>query len=305
MNKKILTLLTLSMLAACGKAPDGPKKFQQEALMPDGSNVAGVYKAELMPVNVNLNFLRIGNATVSREGDTFSATVQLDVGPKNVWHRQGVYSGKRCPNINDDANKDGFIDGAEAASVVGEMVLPLDGGLDSISEGRNQYPTGNFEKGAYTYKRTASFSRMFADLNKPEGIGFISRVIVIQGVAEETFLAPSFNSNSPMSAHKSAIIACGIYWATAEAPVNDGSTSVGSVTSGTWIDGPGNQTPTPTPTPVPLPEPNPEPTDPDVDPFPEPQPRPRPEPTPEPEEEDEDDSPWDWEWPWNNGDDDN
>lgn len=168
---------------------------------------------------------------INREGDSFKASVKLKYGPKSTPHIQAIYTGRRCPGISDDLNKDAFIDMKEALVAIGQITIPLDSNLDSQTEGGSQYPMGD-EKGKYFYEAQASFERMFADLKTEDkdpsdniikleandGLTFPGRVVLIQGVSESMKLPATVKAPDGQDLHKSLPVACGIIWKVKEIP---------------------------------------------------------------------------------------
>ncbi len=284
---KILALLSLLILIACGKAPEPDNgSVQNEALMPDGSNVSGPYVAKLMPVNHNFHFQTLGNVHITRDGDSFGVMVKMEHSGDNVWHRQDVYLGTRCPMLQDDTNHDGYIDIIEGRAAFGAIILPLDGDIDSQYGGRNEYPAASGE-GDYTYIRTGSFDRFFQDIKSEDenlsdqivkidsgdGVSFLNKVVIVQGLADNVLLPPSVASENGLSPHTTLPIACGYFKRTTSVP-----TELANRTGNTRVVAPRTPAPTPTPTPIPTPT--------------DPAPTPDPIPTPEPEEDDDEDDGW-------------
>ncbi|WPU66770.1 hypothetical protein [Peredibacter starrii] len=238
--KSTLSIASLCLLASCGSSDSGPSNTeagftQNETIQADGSNINGAYVAEMYPLNYNLHFKQVGKAALVRDGDSFKAMVGLKYGPKNVEHAQAVYTGRRCPNVNDDLNKDAYIDMREAMIAIGQISIPLDGSLDSQTGGSGQYPTGDATKGMYYYEQSASFERMFADLKAPDtdptdniiklgendGLTFPGRVVLIQGVHKDLKLpATVMGLEGDSSVHESLPIACGILWKVPELPTD-------------------------------------------------------------------------------------
>ncbi|WP_408095753.1 hypothetical protein ACJVC5_11970 [Peredibacter sp. HCB2-198] len=229
--KSTLSIASLCLLASCGSSDSGSSSTgagftQNETIQADGSNINGVYVAQMYPMNYNLHFKQVGKTALVREGDSFKAIVNYQYGPKNVEHIQAVYTGRRCPNINDDLNKDAYIDMREAMIAIGQISIPLDGSLDSQTGGGSQYPMSD-DKGKYYYEQSASFERMFADLKTPDtdptdniiklgendGLTFPGRVVLIQGVQKEMKLpATVMGQEGESDVHESLPIACGILW---------------------------------------------------------------------------------------------
>lgn len=240
--KKSLPLLSLCLMVSCGEAIDsksspsaqtpGNETTQNEIIVSDGSNINGFYAADLAPVNYNLHFLKVGAAGVERDNDRFSAYVRLKYGPKDIEHTQAIYTGRRCPNINDDLNKDAYIDIKEALIAIGKITIPLDDNIESQEEGQYQYPRGDVNTGKYYYERTASFERMFADLKsedtdaedniikipEDDGLTFPGRVVLIQGASEKKELPETVASFEGVSPYKTIPVACGILWKVKERP---------------------------------------------------------------------------------------
>lgn len=248
----ILSLITLSMMvSSCGKSSSGAGKQQQqqdtgtpsgpnpgrtinqnETIQADGSNIQGIYGTVLLPVNFNLHFKKVGTASLQREGDAFTARVDLKYGPRETRVKQAVYTGRRCPNLNDDLNKDAYIDIQEAMLAIGSISIPLDGSLDAQAEGSETLPTGDAINGVYTYNVVASFSRMFADLKLPDedagdnmiklgaedGLTFPGRVVLLTGVPESLFIPPTVAGLGDAPVKSTVPLACGVLWKMDELP---------------------------------------------------------------------------------------
>ncbi len=288
-----LPLMTslLILAAACGKAGTPTGLPYREELRADGSNINGTYSADLFPVNINLHAPKAGKATFTRAGDELTARVKLDVGAKGAFYRQAVYWGNRCPGIESDQNKDGYLDMTEIEATLGDVIIPLDGDLDSQSAGTGNYPTGN-ERGSFFYKRTASFSRFFEDLKDidpntndrvrkledQQGFTFLGKVVLIQGASADFNIPATVSSYYGLSRERSLPIACGIFFRSGSALSDEAETTI--VTSGEPTDSP--DVPTPTDPTIPSPEP-------EVNPFPTPNPIPTPVPQPRPAPEDDED----------------
>ncbi|MGE3608383.1 MAG: hypothetical protein AB7I27_02255 [Bacteriovoracaceae bacterium] len=227
--KNLILLLPISLLVACGKSKP-PMTIQElnqnEVVTPDGSNIQGLYAADLWPINFNLNFSRVGVAGISRDGDNFEAMVKLKYGPKGIKHSQAIYTGRRCPTLQDDLNKDAYIDMQEALMAIGRVTIPLDADLSSQKSGYGIFPIGNANNGRYFYQETTSFEKMFSDLKNedldtedqfekiPEnnGLTFPGRVILIQGATEKGTLPETIAAPTGEGIRESMPIACGILW---------------------------------------------------------------------------------------------
>jgi hypothetical protein len=235
----LLSVLLLVFIASCGGKNSGSSGSdsnnlvnQNETMMPDGSNVQGIYATDLWPQNFNLHLKKVGVAAVERNGDEFKALVKMDNGSKGTQMRQAIYYGRRCPNINDDLNHDAYIDIQEARIAIGMITIPLDANLDSQERGSREFPVGSSSRGSFNYHKTASFSRMFADLKEPDqdfsdditkllpqdGLTLPGRVVLVQGVSSDTILPGTVAGQNGMSAHESIPMGCGIIWKVTSLP---------------------------------------------------------------------------------------
>lgn len=234
--KLTLPLATLCLFTSCGRSlnqagsSSTPSQEevsnQNETIVSDGSNIKGFYAADLYPINYNLHFRKVGLAGVEREEDRFSAYVKLQYGHKGIEHRQAIYTGRRCPNIKDDLNKDAYIDIREAMVAMGKITIPLDDNIDSQMEGQNQNPIGDINTGKYFYERTASFDRMFSDLkgvdhdpedliikiSEEDGLTFPGRIVLIQGANNKKELPKTVATMEGLTPYESIPVACGVLW---------------------------------------------------------------------------------------------
>lgn len=230
--KKSVSLLSLALLVSCvdgkntsNKETSGSSGINQnETVMADGSNVQGLYSAPIWPMNTNLHFKEIGTVGVARLDDTFTAAVNFQYGPKDTAVRQAIYTGRRCPNLNDDINKDAYIDILEARAAIGQITVPFDMDLDSQMGGAGQYPRVD-GTGKMMYSQSASFSRMFEDLSsgvdldpsdqivkQDQGITFPGRVVLFQGVAKSVALPETVGTTDGMDKYDSIPVGCAVLW---------------------------------------------------------------------------------------------
>lgn len=239
---KLLPLFLFCFVLACGKAKDdkntaspnnGPGEINQnETIMADGSNINGIYATDLVPLNKNIHMKKTGAAAVQRDGDVFSVTVKMKSGQRATEFKQAIYTGRRCPNIKDDLNKDAYVDINEAMVAIGKIVIPLDANLDSQFAGNNVYPAGDEIAGSFFYKTTASFARMFADLKTPdedindniiklgaeEGLSFPGRIIMLQGINKDVYIPETVATNEEGNVHQMTPVACGVLWKVEKMP---------------------------------------------------------------------------------------
>lgn len=233
-----LSVLPVLMFASCADSPSSLNSSssggsgvinQNEVIEPDGSNVQGHYAAEIWPMNHNLHFKSIGTVGVTREGDSFTARIRFKYGPKDTVVKAAIYNARRCPNINDDINKDAYIDIMESRLVTGKMLIPLDGDLDSQSAGRYEYPRVD-ANGKVFYSKSASFSRMFEDLKngmggddymklkEDEGFTLPGRIVMFQGMSKKVNLPDSVRTTGGESKYETIPIGCAVLWKVDELP---------------------------------------------------------------------------------------
>lgn len=223
----------LALLISCGKKDDDPYQ-----LMRQDTTQEGVYTTSLHSVNKKISKNISGKVRISKYGDEFKVDVRLKNAPDGT-HRQYIHAGKGCPTDSMDINKDGFIDVEESKAVIGMGILPLDGDLSSRELGHNDFP-----QGSYVYSRSASYSRMLANIGTPvEDLPLDGRAIVIYGVPKNISLPVSVAAKDQLQVHESIPIACGIL-----------KLSYGEVDMEEWTE---SERPTRTVRPRPRPRPNP------------------------------------------------
>lgn len=214
-NNILLSLLTLT-LVACGGGGGGGGSSIQAQMEP---LTDGTYYTVLRPVNFASNgYIPYGSATFKVSGDQFSAATTMD-DDQRVIHRQSVHLGTRCPSQSDDRNGDGFVDYQEAMAVVGPVMIPLDNDISSQAAGAGSYPRG----GGMTYNRSASLSRISADLwqldengadeitklASGEPMGLNSRVVLIHGTLNSA-LPATVAARAGETPDQSLPVVCGV-----------------------------------------------------------------------------------------------
>lgn len=227
LSKTILAaFIILPLLNSCGKSSSGSGTQKEEAPEEgslDGSTIEGKYVARFETLNPHVNGTIPGSLTMFRDKDRLMVYLRLFAGKPKAWHQQGIYKGRRCPNLGDDRNGDGFVDIDETMAVVGKVIIPLDTNLNSQASGKNFYPVGDLS-GYYHYERVASFSRMFSDLKEEdkdpedhiiklapeEKFSFEGRVVIVQGVTEDTILPDSVVGLGHRRNFQSLPIVCGV-----------------------------------------------------------------------------------------------
>jgi hypothetical protein len=220
-----VSLILLSLVGSCGKSSSGGDKQAEDVPEEsvDGSTISGLYKANFVTLNPHVNGTIPGSLTLLRTDDKLITYLRLFAGGPRAWHQQGIYLGRRCPNLGDDTNRDGFVDIEEAMKVVGKMIIPLDSNMNSQNAGRAFYPLGDIS-GYYHYERVSSFRRLFDDLRSSdldaddhvaklgpnEKFSWEKRVVMVQGVIEETIFPETVAGLANRKPFQTLPITCGI-----------------------------------------------------------------------------------------------
>ena len=199
-----LAILALISFAACGGKQSGGSS-SKTGVQPQVIEAApGTYYAVLRPVNVHSNgFLPYGQAPISLRDDVLQVSTAMD-DDQPVPHRQSLHMGSRCPTMADDTNGDSFIDYYEALAVVGKVIIPLDGDLNSQAAGSDFYPRGV----GMTYEKSASLARINADLGM--NVSFEGRVVLVHGTSTNPLFPTSIASFQNEGAHISLPVVCGV-----------------------------------------------------------------------------------------------
>lgn len=225
-----LFVLSLFTFTSCGGGgglgtdmPAKPRMVPRENTSRD-SLVSGQYLAVFKPLNEATAGRISGAFTFSRdiENDEMVGDVRLAGGAPEIIHSQSVREGRRCPDIQDDLNQDGFIDINEAEKVFGRIFIPLDGDLNSQSSHDGEYPMAD-EYGGYIYSEIASFKSFMEDLRGPaehpeeyaklkanEPFHIEGRAVVVMGVADTANLPWSVSTTGRLTNYQSLPIACGV-----------------------------------------------------------------------------------------------
>lgn len=221
--KNLNYLFILFFILSCSKGGGGlsdssPKKSENLE-----AEFYGVYQGLLAPVNKDVSGHLNGSLTIVREKEEFTADVRLSGGPKSSLHAQNIHIGRRCPDISDDINNDGFIDGEEGAAAYGGIIIPLDDDLNSQHIGLGTFPVTD-EYGYYFWSRTVEFGKLLSDLKEEDinelddyvkmksekRLNLTDMVVVIKGVPETTLLPITVAGRGRTTPHQSLPIACGI-----------------------------------------------------------------------------------------------
>ena len=230
MNKKtiykqlaslVLGACIMSALTACSeekvKSDRGYKAEPIEEL-----GVEGKYEVKFSALNTSVAGMTEAKATIHVIADQISVGLEVKDSPATTIHSQFIYTASECPTELNDSNNDGFIDPVEAAKVLGSILIPLDGDLNAQEDGMTIFPTAN-GVGSYSYYQEADFLRLVADLQSPdlnpkdefiklngrEDLKLEGKVIIIQGIPEESYLPGSIRVIQPDTDRAALPIACG------------------------------------------------------------------------------------------------
>ena len=235
----------LLTMVACGSDDDdngggsspGPQE-QQETV--------GTYKAPLAPVplNTSVGGNPTGTLDVVIEGDEFKATMNMQGVPGSIAHAQHIMIGTSCPTDTNDVNNDNFVDVLEGVPNYGLILIPLDGDLEDQDDGQTGFPRAN-SAGTYTWTKTASLSRMIADLQDADvdledalgklngsDLNLAGKVVIVHGVPTNSNLPDSVATIDDYQSHQSLPIACGVIQRVEEDTTTTGQTT-GETTAAT------------------------------------------------------------------------
>lgn len=249
MNNYMPYVLGTCLLAvvACGSDDDdsgsgtaaNPPQQQQET--------PGTYKATLAPIP--LNSAVAGNPTGTLDvviaGDEVNATMKMTGVPGSMRHAQHIMIGTSCPTASNDVNSDNFIDVLEGVPNYGLILIPLDGNLEDQDDGASGFPFAN-AAGSYTWTKTASLSRMIADLQDADldledGLGKLDgsdlnlegKVVLVHGVKQTSNLPSTVATLDDFKNYESLPIACGKIERVAE---QQDTAAAATTTTGTTAD---------------------------------------------------------------------
>jgi hypothetical protein len=210
----------LTFAASCGEK--NQHAINKDVLSAQKQNQAdqGTFTAELIGVNPSVANNPTGTAEVTVDGDDVTIKVEINGAPVTM-HAQHIHDGFSCPQMSDDTNNDSILDDVEAGSVSGNILIPLDGDINSQDGGKDNFPNG----GSYTYNQSGSYQQMLSDLTSgtssnpeetklPAGsteIGFEGKIVEIHGVPSDTQLPSTVTTSDPSkSPNEELPIACGV-----------------------------------------------------------------------------------------------
>jgi hypothetical protein len=173
--------------------------------------IDGTYEVKFSPLNSSVGGVTNVKAKIQVIADQISIGLKVIDSPPMTTHSQFIHNSTECPAEIDDVNGDGFIDPMEASSVLNEVLIPLDGNLNSQEEGTAQFPISN-SIGAYTYFQEGILSSLLEDLSMlghDQELKLEGKVMVIYGIPEDTYLPGSIQNIGTTSDRAALPIACG------------------------------------------------------------------------------------------------
>jgi len=182
-----------------------------------------IYLAQFKTMNSHVNGTISGSVTLHKNADSFVVFSRLFAGAPETWHMQNIYTG-RCPDERDDTNFDGYLDINEAAVALKNIIIPLDGDLNSQLAGLNIFPMADIY-GSFFYEKEAKFSSLLNDLKNPdpepadnmvklgrnEKLILEGKVVLMQGVSKDIVFPETVSSYGEVPSFKSLPIACGAF----------------------------------------------------------------------------------------------
>ncbi len=202
MNKMWL-LGALLLLSACGKE-SGSQNTAGSEVREEQVELVGEYKAILRPFNTQVNgFIPTGAAEFSVRDGELKVITYLD-DDASVHHRQSLHAGSSCPTDAQDSNNDGLVDSVEALSIVGEVLIPLDGDLSSRVAGKDVWPRGK----SFTYSKSTPLQNVLNDF-AGSPLNLEGKVVMIHGTSEGS-VPETVQTLEGLPRHLSLPIACGI-----------------------------------------------------------------------------------------------
>lgn len=200
------------------KSGAGIEKKTLEELTIDGN-----YEVAFLPLNSSVSGITNAKASIRIIADTMMVSLEVKDSPALTIHPQYVYNSHVCPEEVHDTNFDGFIDSSEAAKVLNEILIPLDGDLNSQEDGMEYFPIAD-TLGNYKYSQEGYLPELISDLHLPDlnlkdgltklashqNLKLEGKAVVILGIQEEVYLPGSIRNIGTNSDRSSLPIACGI-----------------------------------------------------------------------------------------------
>lgn len=173
--------------------------------------IDGSYEVQFSALNSSVGGFTNAKGQIHVIADKITVRVEVKDSPAMTIHIQKIYNSDECPTDQDDVNNDGFIDPTEVSQVLNEVLVPLDGNLNTSEAGAGQYPVSNL-LGNYNYFSEGILSELMEELfhnGVATSFEIEGKVIVIQGIPEDVYLPGSIRSFGADTDRASLAIACG------------------------------------------------------------------------------------------------
>ncbi len=217
----ILAATFLTSLSSCSERQNSTSK-NKTADKFEEFTLEGRYQAQLRPVNTAVGGFATGKVDIQIMADNINVHIKMKDTPANTMHSQFIYSAEECPSEQHDSNDDGFIDPFEASKVMGSILVPLDGDLNSQQAGIESFPVADV-LGFFHYFQEGTISKLEADLKSVDEFSMDEiikleaqsqfklegKVVVVQGIHEDAYLPGSVRQVGASSERSSLTIACG------------------------------------------------------------------------------------------------
>ena len=217
----ILATSCLTFFSSCSTT-ENSASGQKAADKIEELTLEGRYQAQLRPINTAVGGFATGKVDIQIMADNINVHIKMKDTPANTMHSQFIYSAEECPSYQHDSNDDGFVDPFEASKVIGSILIPLDGDLDSQHSGIDTFPVAD-ALGFFHYYQEGTLSKLEADLKSVDEVmtdeiiklepqtdlKLEGKVIVIQGIHEDAYLPGSVRAVGISSERSSLSIACG------------------------------------------------------------------------------------------------
>jgi hypothetical protein len=209
----------IGLSTGCGAKKGSSKSSQRSGIK---ESIEGKYQAKLITLNSSVSGLASGIANIKLTADQMDVKIEMKNVPTQMEHGQKIYAATECPRNIHDTNDDGFIDPLEASKVLGGVLIPLDGDLNSQDAGEEIIPESN-GLGHYVYFQEGFLPELMDDLNAidlnlqddvikllpKEHFSLVGKVIVILGVSQDVYLPGSIQRLGNKSEYATMPIACG------------------------------------------------------------------------------------------------
>lgn len=188
--------MALAVLCSCGQK-EFPNYDPVEEIRMEREQ--GNFRAKFKTLNKKWAGQVRGYSILWIRVNQFYARVSIKTRMPGVLHLQYIHEGPRCPDRNDDINRDGIVDREEVLLVAGKILVPLDGDLTVQRGGSEKFPIAD-EEGSYVYDKASSFRYLMRDLRQKDydfqddfvrlsqngELSLHERTIIIYGTAESS-----------------------------------------------------------------------------------------------------------------------